>query len=293
MNWQKCLKGKVKINEPLKKHTTFKIGGAAKFYIEPKDIPGLKLLIRQAKKYKIPVFIIGAGSNILAVDHGLNALVLHLGSTAFRGLAVKGDTLKAGSGLMLKQLIMAAQNNSLSGIEFLSGIPGTVGGALAMNAGAFGRGITDLLREVKVMDYSGKVKILPKEKIKYGYRQSGLSKYIILSVSLKLTKSKKSEIRRKIEKFLRYRSNRQDYSSPSAGCIFKNPNRESAGRLIDLCGLKGKKIGGAQVSKKHANFILNKSAARSSDVLRLMRLIKTKVKERFHINLELEIQIWS
>lgn len=293
MSWQRNLKGKIRFEEPLKKHATFKIGGPARFFIEPSDIADLKLLLTSAKKYKIPVLVIGSGSNILISDKGVAGMVLKLDSASFRRVFIKRNCLEAGSGVTLRQLIRVAAERALSGAQFLAGIPGTVGGALAINAGAWGKNIGELVQKATVMDYNGNIKVLNKKDIRFRYRKSSLSKFIILSVCIKLAKKNRKEIKGEINKYLEYRRNTQDASLPNAGCIFKNPHRESAGRLIDLCGLKGKRIGGANVSVRHANFILNRDNAGSSDVLRLMELIKKKVKDKFNITLEPEIRIWQ
>lgn len=289
------LKGKVIFDEPLKEHTTFKIGGEAQFFIEPCNINDLRLLILLVKRYKMPIFLIGGGSNVLVGVRGLRGIVLHLGSLAFRNIYNnRRNCLKAGSGLTLTHLIRVARERSLSGAEFLAGIPGTVGGALAMNAGAWGKNIGDLVEEVRVMDYNGKQKKLTKKEIKFGYRKSSLAKYIILNATFKMLKKNKEEIKKNIKRYLAYRRNTQDTSLPNAGCIFKNPPRQgAAGKLIDLCGLKGKSVGGACVSGLHANFILNRKQARSGDVLKLMELIKKRVKRKFNIDLEPEIKIWQ
>ena len=191
MNWWKKLKGKVRFLEPLAKHTTFKIGGPAEFFIEPEDITDLKLLLNLVKRYKIPVFLIGGGSNILINDKGIRGAVLHLNSPYFKRFIFKNNRLEAGSGVMLSRMVLKTYKRGLSGVEFLSGIPGTLGGALVMNAGAWGRNIGDLVEEVNVMDYNGNIKSLGKKKIKFGYRQSSLEKFIILSACLKLTKKSK------------------------------------------------------------------------------------------------------
>jgi UDP-N-acetylmuramate dehydrogenase len=293
MNWWKGLRGKVRFKEPLSNKTAFKIGGRAKFFIQPKDIFDLKSLICSAKKIKIPVMVIGAGSNILASDKGINKIVLRLDLPFFKGIFRKGNYLAAGSGAGLTQLIKESENFSLSGLEFLAGIPGTVGGALSMNAGAWGKSISDLVETVSIMDYNGDVKVLRKKDIGFGYRKSGLGKYIILSACLKLSKNNKKKIRGSIKKYLQYRRLTQDSTFPNAGCIFKNPAGNSAGKLIDLCGLKGAASGGACVSMRHANFILNRKCAKAEDVLKLMGLIKRSVKQKFNIDLEPEIKIWQ
>jgi len=293
MTWWKKLKGKVRLKEPLRNKTTFKIGGPAKFFIEPRDSTDLKLLITCAKRYKIPILVIGSGSNILISDKGVRAIVLQLNSPFFKRILYNGNFLKAGCGLSLNELIQAAREHSLSGVEFSAGIPGTVGGALSMNAGAWGKNIGDLVESAEVMDYNGKIKILNKKDIKFGYRKSSLRKFMILSVCIKLTKKNRKEIKGNINKYLAYRRNTQDVSLPNAGCIFKNPPGKFAGRLIDLCGLKGGRRGNAFVSWRHANFILNQGNAHASDVLKLMNLIKNRVKQKFNIKLEPEIKIWK
>jgi UDP-N-acetylmuramate dehydrogenase len=295
MNWWKSLEGKVSLSEPLRNYTTFKIGGKAKFFIEPKDIKNLKLLLNLVKKYRIPFFVIGSGSNILVNDKGIAGIVLRLNSSYFKKISFHNNQLNVGSSVLLNKLVLFTQDHGLSGAEFLAGIPGTVGGALVMNAGVSGKvkSIGDLVEDVTVMDYDGNIKTLQKKEIEFGYRESGLSKYIILSTRLRLVRKSKKEIKRRIKKYLDYRRTTQDLSHPSAGCIFKNPAGYSAGRLIDLCGLKGKRIGDACISLKHANFIINLGHSKASNVLRLMDLVEKKVKDRFNITLRPEIKIWQ
>ena len=291
MNWQRSLK--VRRNHPLRDKTAFKIGGRADFFSEPNDLRELKLVVSRAKENNIPVFVIGAGSNLLISDKGVKGLVIKLNSSYFRDVSLKGNCIEAGSGVTLLQLIQFAKNKSLSGAEFLAGIPGTLGGALAMNAGCWGKSIGDLVREVEVFDHSGNIKRIKSKEIKFGYRKTNLGNFIILSVVLKFRKSSKDVIIRSIKEYILKRRNSQDLTFPNAGCIFKNPQSLSAGRLIDLCGLKGKSMGGALISDKHANFILNKGNAKAKDVLKLMRLIQARVKKGFKVNLEPEIKIWG
>lgn len=292
MNWWKSLKGKVRLNEPLKKHATLKIGGPAKFFIEPQDIADLQLCLRLAKRNKVPTLIIGSGSNLLVSDRGISSAVLSLSASFFKQVSFSSGYCQVGSGVSLSRVLDFSLRQGLSGAEFLAGIPGTIGGALAMNAGIPGRCIADIVKKVEVMDYHGKISLLQKEDIRFGYRYSSLAKYIILRAYLRLKKKSPLEIRCGINQYKAYRRDNQDNSLPNAGCIFKNPGGESAGRLIDLCGLKGQEEGGASVSLRHANFILNSGRASSNDVLRLMALIKRRVRERFHLVLEPEIKIW-
>jgi UDP-N-acetylmuramate dehydrogenase len=294
MSWWKELKGKIKFKEPLREHTTFKIGGKAKFFIEPKDISDLQQTLILLKRHRIPVFIIGAGSNLLIADRSLNAAVLKLGSPYFKGLIFRGNNLYVGAGANLNAVVRACAKRGLGGPEFLIGIPGTVGGALAMNAGQAkeGRSIGNLLEEITVIDYNGRIRQIDKKNIKFGYRSSNLSGYIILGARLKLVGKNKKEIAGAMDKYIAYRRQTQDYGRASAGCVFKNPGRSSAGRLIDLCGLKGKRVKGARVSLKHANFIINDRGAKAKDVLRLMGIVKREVKNKFNLNLKPEIKIW-
>jgi len=295
MNWWRNLKGRIRLAEPLKDHTYFKIGGPAKFFIEPQDPNDLKLLLSLVKRYNFPIFVIGRGSNLLISDKGINGVVLRLNAPYFKKLSYRDNYLNVGSGVLLSRVVLFAQDYSLSGAEFLAGIPGTVGGALAMNAGIAqdNRSIAELVESVTVMDYRGNRKILNKKDIRFGYRTSSLSKYIILSALIKLNRKNKEQINDKIKAYLKYRKLTQDLSKPSAGCIFRNPTGNSAGRLIDLCGLKGKRIGGAGVSLKHANFILNLENAAARDVLQLTGLIKKEVRKKFNIDLKPEIKIWQ
>lgn len=302
MSWWKDLKIKIGQRRPLKRHTSFRIGGPARFFCEPKDASELKLLINRAKRYNISVLVIGSGSNILAADAGVEALVIRLSAAFFRKISIRNGIIESGSGVTLGALLMRAARRGFSGAEFLAGIPGTVGGALAMNAGITAedrrqkteiRAIGDLAESVTVMDRNGRIKKLEKKDLRFSYRKSNLGKFIVLNARFKLKKQNKRLIRNRISGYLDLRKDKLDLSHPSAGCIWRNPPHDSAGRLIDACGLKGKKIGGACVSRKHANFILNRNNAGSGDVLKLMALIRKKVKNKFNLILEPEIKIWK
>jgi len=293
MNWWKSLKGKIRFDEPLKNHTTFKIGGPAKIFIEPHDLKDLSIAVALAKKQRIPVFLLGAGSNILASDSGVNGVVLKLSQPYFNKIIIKNNLIEAGSGVPLSKLIKCATSRALSGVEFLAGIPGSLGGALAMNAGAWGKEIGNIVARARVVDYRGKIKTLTAKEINFTYRRSSLDKFIILSCTVKLVKKDKKVIKENLQKYLKARLGSQERSFPNAGCVFKNPSlAHPAGRLIDLCSLKEKRIGQACISGKHANFILNLGGANSADVLSLMKLAKGRVKRKFNINLQPEIKIW-
>jgi len=291
-NWQRLLKGKVKLNEPLKLHTHYRIGGPAKLFFQPETIADLKSLVSSLKKNKIPFFVIGAGSNILVSDKGIGGAVIHLNSPDFRKISVKDNYIESGSGAFLGSLLVLARDNTLTGAEFLTGIPGTVGGALMMNAGAWGHSIGELVEKVDLLDYNGRRIVFSKNDLSFSYRKSGLEKYIILSAKFKLVKGNRKLIAQRIQDYQKRKMKAQDFSRPSCGCVFKNSAGNSAGKLIDSCGLKGRKSGGAVVSLKHGNFILNQDGARAADVLKLISLIKKEVKKKFNINLQPEVKIW-
>jgi UDP-N-acetylmuramate dehydrogenase len=298
MKWWKGLKGRLRFKEPLGKYTSFKIGGEASILFEPKDTGDLINCLRQARKNKIPYFVLGNGTNLLIGDRGFQGVVIKLTSPSFKAISINNKTARVGAGADIKSLIECLSENNLSGGEFLSGIPASLGGALAMNAGIILDGrrfsIGDIVNKVEVLNKRGKALTLSRAKIRFGYRSSSLNRYIILQAQLKLNSDKKVNIIKRIRKVLNLRRQRQDYSQPSAGCIFKNPSPYlSAGALIDRCGLKGRSYGGAVVSRKHANFILNFNRAKASDVIKLIKIIKKKVKNNFGINLQEEIKIVS
>ncbi|MFH0828348.1 MAG: UDP-N-acetylmuramate dehydrogenase [Candidatus Omnitrophota bacterium] len=281
----------------LKDFTTFKIGGPAKLFFRPNDISRLRQVIKSSHERGEKILILGAGSNILADDRGVDAVVVKLDAKCFQEISNDGGIVEAGAGKPLSQLLAYCSQKGLSGAEFLAGIPGTVGGALAMNAGiSINNGklaIGDLVERALVLDYNNNLRVLERAKLKFGYRQSNLAKYVILGVSLKLIPRDPESVKKKLARYLSFRKTTQDWAWPNAGCVFKNPENDSAGRLIDSCGLKGRRIGGAQVSCKHANFILNVEHASSQDVLGLMREIKKTVKIKHKIILKPEIKAWK
>jgi len=289
MNWQRSLKGKLKINVPLCRHTSIGVGGPVQFWAEPKDAADLRNLVQIIRKKRLPLRVIGAGTNILVDDRGLKGMVVKLSSPHFKRITINKEFICAGAGLSLTKLVRYAQEKGLSGFELLAGIPGTIGGALVMNAGNIG----DRVLEATVIDKQSKIKVLKKEDIKFGYRVSSLGSYIILGVHFKLIKNSKSQVRRKIKRYLDYRKKTQDLTWPSCGCFFKNPNSKSAAYLIERCGLKGSFIGDAVVSSKHANFILNKGKASSKDIIKLIDYITIRVKRRFNLYLVPEVKIWK
>ncbi len=292
MHWLKSLKGKVRAKEPLKRHTTFKIGGPAEFFVEPRDADDLKMLLIGAKRYNIPAWVMGSGSNLLIRDSGVRAIVISLNSPFFKKSVLRPGAATLGAGVTLAGFVSRAAALGLRGAEFLAGIPGTVGGALVMNAGISGRQIADIVENVTVMDYNGGVKTLDAKHIRFGYRSSGLSRYIVLGAKFRMKKGSPLSLKKELKRRLEYRRATQDYRYPSAGCVFKNPPGHSAGQLIDGCGLKGRCVNGACISMIHANFIVNRKGAAAKDVKRLMGIIKYEVKRKFNITLEPEIKVW-
>ncbi|MDD5281173.1 MAG: UDP-N-acetylmuramate dehydrogenase [Candidatus Omnitrophica bacterium] len=292
MRWPKNLNKKIKSRVKLAPLTSFKVGGKARFFFEAGDIEELQEALILAKRAGMPVFILGAGSNILVSDSGLNGLVIKLGGEFFKHIYRDRECLEAGAALQLSQLTLYARDNALTGLEFLTGLPGTLGGALAGNAGAWGKSIGSQVEEVRVLDYNGNPGLLGIKELKFSYRKSNLNKYIIVSARIKLDKGNKNAIGLKMKGYLLQRNKAQRNNLPNAGCIFRNPDNDAAGRLIDACGLKGSLKGGAVISRVHANFILNKYKASSKDILFLMDLMQKKVRKEFKINLEPEIKIW-
>ncbi|MFH1226202.1 MAG: UDP-N-acetylmuramate dehydrogenase [bacterium] len=282
-------------NEPLANHTNFKIGGPARYFFVAQNDEDLIKAVKAAKDLNLAYFILGGGSNILVSDKGFDGLVIKMQNVKIKmqndNLKLKNCLITAGAGVKLSELIKLALDNGLIGMEFLAGIPGNVGGAIYGNAGAWGKGISDFVKEVKVFD-GNEIKIIKKEEADFSYRHSRFkeTKEIILEATLELTKGDVEISKQKIKEILEKRHANQPYQMPCAGCTFKNPSADQpAAFLIEQCGLKGKTIGGAQVSEKHANFIVNTGQAKASEVRELTELIKKEVKNKFGVDLEEEI----
>jgi len=288
---EKFINGKVSYEVPMALRTTFKIGGKAEVFIVPDDESDLAELLEFLYKNEMEYFILGGGSNVLVSDSGIRErIVIHLpGSSYFRKIAVNDDLIMARAGVSLVKLMKAAVDNSLSGLEFLEGIYGSVGGALNMNAGAFGTAIGDKIFEVKVMNKRGKIIKYKRDDLSLGYRQ-GLKGKIILEVVFKLEKARKINIENKCKEYREYRKETQP-KGRSAGCVFKNSGKLSAGKIIEELGLKGLSRGDAYISKKHGNFIINRKNAKAKDVLWLIDRVKKVVKEEKNIVLDLELEI--
>ena len=287
--------GHVYQNEPMSRHTSFKIGGEADTYIKVKDISQLKTLIKECREADVDYFLIGNGSNILVSDEGIKGVVIKLGGE-FKNISLLDDeTIYCGSGASLASLCKFALNSGLSGLEFAWGIPGSVGGALFMNAGAYGGEMKQVVHSVSHITPKGEVGRIDRDDLEFGYRTSVYRNNgnIITGAVLKLKKDSPDEIRARMEDFMGRRSDKQPLEYPSAGSVFKRPEGAYAGALIEQCGLKGKSRGGAQVSEKHAGFIINKGKATASDVRGLIREVQTTVAEQTGYHLECELIIMN
>ncbi len=321
------LKGKTVFSVPLSGYTTFRIGGKADLVIEPINLDELAKVIKRCRSNGWNMFVIGNGSNLLARDDGYRGVVVRLASPYFKALEIKGNRVRVGAGCSLSGLIRRTCEEGLGGLESLVGIPGTVGGAVFMNAGGaanplypscqnapgmpgdechnagrisssrmrggLNRTIGEFVTSVKAIDFDGNLKTMRDKDLAFGYRSSGLSGYIILEAVFRLTRSLRTTLLARLSDFLRLKKSKQVLDAPSAGCIFKNPPGSpfTAGQLIDMMGFKGARSGGALVSTKHANFIINAGRATSRDVLELIDVIRDKAKEEHGVDLEPEVRI--
>jgi len=283
---------KIRLNEPMKLHTSFRIGGPADILILPTEISEIQNIVIFCKKNKIPLYIIGNGSNLLVRDKGIRGVVLKIAQN-FNDVKVEDTFIKAKTGILVTLLSKIALENSLKGLEFASGIPGTLGGAIVMNAGAYDGEFSNVIEKVTVMDYEGNIKDLKKDELKFGYRWSIFQeeKYIILEALIKLEKGNYDEIKSKMEEYSARRKAKQPLNLPSAGSTFKRPEGNFAGTLIEKAGLKGMRIGDAAVSEIHAGFIVNLGNATAGDVEKLIEYIQNRVYEKFQIFLEPEVII--
>ncbi len=286
-----CEENKIdlKLNEPMKNHTTFKIGGNADFFVNIASVEQLKAVIKKANELKIPYFILGKGSNLLVSDKGIEGIVISL--LNLNEVTVCGDEITVGAGVNLAKVCTTALENSLEGLEFAYGIPGSIGGALYMNAGAYGGEISQAVTQALCIDSQGNELIIPLNEMQLGYRTSVFSKtgLIVVSVKLKLKKGDKALIKERMEDFMCRRKSKQPLEYPSAGSTFKRPKGNFAGALIEKNGLKGMSVGGAMVSEKHAGFVINYNDATSKDVKDLMNKVKEAVLKADGIELEPEV----
>ncbi|HDN84626.1 UDP-N-acetylmuramate dehydrogenase [Candidatus Aerophobetes bacterium] len=287
------IKGKVIKGKPMKELTSLKIGGLADLFVIPEDSDDLRVVLDFCARNKTPFLLIGNGSKLLVRDEGFRGVVIKLGN-GFRKIQEYEEGVIVGAGVDLPTLINLTAERGLSGLESLAGIPGTVGGAVVRNASAFGEALSERIVWVKVMDTNNSGFILKREEINFGYRSSLFleNKNLVLTeVKLRLFPDKKEKIILRVNEATRKKMQTQPLSYPSAGCIFKNPPYYSAGYLIQNTGCLGMRVGDAQVSFQHGNFIINKGRAKASDIIQLIERIKKRVKEKFNITLEPEVEI--
>ena len=278
-------------DEPMKAHTTFKIGGNADFLVSPESIEEIYNIISFLKENSINFAVIGNGSNLLVSDKGFRGVIIRLHKN-FADFTVAGEYITAQGGILLSRLANVALEHSLTGLEFASGIPGSLAGATYMNAGAYGPEMKDIILEVTFLDENCEVKTIGVDECDFGYRTSYFSKNgaIVLSVKLKLSLGDKDEIKKTMEELSNRRLDKQPLTFPSAGSVFKRPEGHFAGALVEQAGLKNYSIGGAMVSEKHAGFIINTGEATCEDVLNLIEYIKKTVYEKFGVILEPEVR---
>jgi UDP-N-acetylmuramate dehydrogenase len=293
INELEFIKGKVYKNFDLKNLTTFKIGGKVDYLIIPQDIEDIRVILKIGRDKNIPIYIMGNGSNLLISDRGVRGIILKISKENFNIIEIKGNIINSQSGVPLSELISISIKNELSGLENLYGIPGVLGGVIAMNAGTDGCSIGDFIREIKVLDRFGDIHILEKENILFSYRRSSIleKKFIVIESIIELKKEKKEKILRTLKEKMKKRKLTQPINFPTAGCVFKNEGENKAGFLIEKAGCKGLKIGDAEVSQLHANFILNRGNATFKEIITLMKLVREMVYEKFKILLNPEIII--
>lgn len=284
--------GNVKVDEPMSRHTTFRIGGPADYFVKPGSPEQVSGVIDLCRKYDLPFFVLGNGSNLLVSDSGYRGVVINISDNMNR-IYRDQDKLHAQAGAMLARVSMAARDESLTGLEFASGIPGTVGGAVYMNAGAYGGEMKDVVLQVRAMDYQGVIYTFDKDDMCFSYRHSivGERNLIVLDTILELKEGDFVQISERMKELSAARQEKQPLEFPSAGSTFKRPEGHYAGKLIMDSGLRGYSVGGAQVSEKHCGFVVNKGEATASDVINLIVHVQNTVFERFGVKLEPEVRL--
>ena len=278
-------------NEPMRKHTTFRIGGPADFYLCPHSAKEIQKTVAICREEELPYFILGNGSNLLVSDQGYRGVVIQLWKNV-SDILVEGCRIRAKAGASLAKIAGEALDEGLTGMEFAAGIPGTLGGAVVMNAGAYGGEMKDILQEALVMDEQGEIFTLKKEELHLGYRTSIIKEkgYIVLAAALELKPGDRKEIKEKMDELKQRRVEKQPLDMPSAGSTFKRPEGYFAGKLIMDAGLRGFSVGGAQISEKHCGFVVNTGKATANDVLTLIREVQKRVRDKFGVELETEVK---
>lgn len=281
--------GEILWDEPMSRHTTFRVGGLADVLISPCDLEGLKTVVVRSQEEGVPLFALGNGSNLLVRDGGIEGIVVSL--SRFSGISVEGERIYVEAGVSCPVLAKTAYRMGLSGLEFACEIPGMVGGALVMNAGTHKGEIFGVVEWIRILTPAGEIQEVDRKDCDYGYRRTRLPAGIIVGASLRLSPGRREEIGRRMEEALAHRRATQPLSLSNAGCIFKNPSGISAGQVIEAVGVKGYRIGDAQVSERHANFIINRGKATAEEILSLISLVRGRVEEERGITLEMEIRI--
>ncbi len=279
-------------HEPLAPYTWFRLGGEAEYFAEPTCVEELEALVRHCRQKELPVRILGGGSNLLVRDQGVPGLVIHLGAAAFSEITVDGEVITAGAGAKLGHVISTAVREGLAGLEHLVGIPGTIGGALRGNAGTENHDIGQWTGWAKVMTRSGEVLEHQRDELRFAYRYSSLDELVILRAGFILEPDERTELTKRMQTLWIVKKSKQPSSDQSMGRIFKNPSGTRAAELIEQAGLKGTKIGGAEISEQHANFIVAGTGASTEEVIRLVELVQLQVRERLGVELETDIEIW-
>ncbi len=279
-------------DKPLAPYTWLKVGGAAEYFIEPRHPDELAHVIRCCHENQIPMRVLGGGSNVLVRDDGVSGVVLRMAGEEFSKIAVDETTVRSGAGALLSNLISQSVSEGLAGLESLAGIPGTVGGALRGNAGGRSGDIGQFVKSVTVLTAKGEQFTRSEDELAFAYRFSSINELAILEATFELQPDDPDEITRRMRKLWIMKKATQPLTFQSAGCMFKNPRGMSAGTLIDQVGLKGTRIGEAEISDRHANFVVTTEGAKSDDVLRLIDRTRAKVAEQFGVDLKLEIEIW-
>lgn len=279
------------VQEPMKAHTTFRIGGPADYFVTPKDANQVSHIIRVCQEYQIPYYIMGNGSNLLVGDRGFRGVIIQI-YKEMNQVIVEGVELKVQAGALLSRIASEALGNELGGFEFAAGIPGTIGGAAVMNAGAYGGEMKDVLKDVTVLDEKGNLLVIEAKDLELGYRTSIIAKkgYVVVGATIALSKDKKEDIQARMDDYKKRRTTKQPLEFPSAGSTFKRPEGYFVGKLVQDAGLRGFQVGGAAVSERHCGFLINKDNATAADVLELMKQVSKKVQEQFGVELEPEVK---
>jgi len=290
---KETVRGEVYADEPMWRHTSFRIGGPADVLVIPEDTDDLVELLHVVADIQAPFYVIGAGTNLLVRDEGVRGVVIKLAGTLSDLARENGGVVRCGAGAHLPTLCRKAASWGLAGLEFAGGIPGTVGGAVAMNAAAYGSAVCEIVQSATALTYEGEHMALDRDELKPGVKATRVLEepLILVEVGLALTEDEPAAILGRMQRCQEERSRKQPLSLPSAGCAFKNPTGKGAGRFIDAAGLKGMRVGGAEVSAVHANFIVNTGGATARDVLSLMEKVRDAVYDRFKVALEPEIRV--